>query len=107
MGNRATCPVCGSYSSSVLFDIDNGKDCRECGCSNQHLFEYQEIEEKKEVYKKSKISKELIEQNERLLNENYSLKTKLKKIIEILGYDFDSRILEDLTKVLKILHDRD
>lgn len=105
MGNRATCPVCGSHTSSVLSDLQNGDKCRFCGCSNNLLINYQEILKRKEIYKENKISNNLLEENEKLIKENSYLKTKIDKITEILGYEFDSAIISSLQKVVKIIHE--
>lgn len=107
MGYRATCPVCNSYSSDILADIENGRDCRVCGCPNDLLGEYQEILERKDTYKNIAISKEILEENDRLTQENFWLKTKLKKLIEILGYEFDSPILDKIKEAIKIINEND
>lgn len=31
MGNRMTCPVCGSHTSSVLYAVRDGEPCPHCG----------------------------------------------------------------------------
>lgn len=105
MVNRATCPVCNSYSSSILYDIQNGDDCRVCGCPNQLLEEYQEILNRKEVYENNVISNEILQENEKLIKENFFLKTKIMKLVEIFGYEFDSHIIVSLQKALKIIHE--
>lgn len=104
MGNRATCPVCEAYSSDVLSDIENGKDCRNCECPNGYLVEYQEIIERQEIYKKNKCSEYLLEQNQILVKENFILKTKIEKLIKIFGYDFDCPLIDSIQQVLKIIH---
>ncbi len=105
MGDRATCPVCGSYSSTVLYDLRNGDKCRFCGCSNNLLEDYQEILNRKDIYKKNEISNNLLEENQRLIKENCYLKNKINKVTEILGYEFDSSIISSLQKVVKIIHE--
>lgn len=107
MGNRATCPVCGSYSSSILSDINKGDSCSICGCPNELLIEYQEILERKEKYENNSNVMVIIQENEKLIKENYLLKTKIQKIINILGYEFDSPIIDSFQAILKILHSKD
>ena len=67
MGNRATCPVCNSYSSSVLADIENGHNCRTCGCPNDFLEEYQLFIERKESFIRKNVSKGLVNENDDLI----------------------------------------
>lgn len=105
MGNRATCPVCGSYSSSILSDTQNGDNCRACGCPNQLLEEYQEILHRKEMYKNNVITNEIFEENEKLIKENFYLKTKISKLVEIFVYEFDCPIIGSMQKALKIIHE--
>jgi len=105
MGERASCPVCGSCSSNVLNDIQSGFNCRICGCLNELLQQYQYILNKKEDYIDKKISKHILDENDKLIKENMFLKTKLSKLIEIVGYEFDSPIINTFTQILKIIHE--
>ncbi len=107
MGERAECPVCGAYSSDILNDIRNGNNCRRCECPHDLLKEYQDVLERKDLYKKNKISNEIIEENDRLIKENAKFKTKLEKMEKILGYSFDSPLLDSIKNILKILHDEE
>lgn len=104
MGNRGTCPVCGSYSSSVLHDIESGSACSVCGCPNQFLRDYQDVLDTKETYAENRISKKLLEENDILIRENIILKTKIEKLIGIFGYEYDNEIISTMQKALKILH---
>lgn len=105
MGERATCPVCGSYSSNVLNDLENRDPCRNCGCPANLLNEYQAILIRKEIFFNEKISHDLVEENEKLIIENMKLKTKIKKMQEILGWDFDSELLDSIKSLIQIVHD--
>lgn len=107
MGERATCPVCQSYSSNVLHDIQNGDSCRNCGCPNELIKEYQIILERKEVFEKISINTQIIQENEKLIIENMALKTKIKKLTDVLGYTWDSNLLNIITQTLNILHDEE
>ncbi len=107
MGNKATCPVCGSRSSTVLYDIQMGKNCTTCECPHKYLSQYQDILENQEMYKEKKYCKELLTQNENLIKENFILKTKIDKLIHILGYDFDCPIIDAISNALRIIHDKD
>lgn len=104
MGERATCPVCQSYSSTILHDLNSRNKCSICGCPNEFLREYQEILEIRETYSSNKISKKIIDDNDRLIKENYVLKTKISKLIEIFGYEFESPIRSAIESAISILH---
>lgn len=105
MGNRATCPICNSYSSDTYADIENGNDCRICEAKNELLSSFQEILERKEIYNKKNICNELLEENEKLNKEVILLKTKISKLIDVLGYEFSSPVLELIKNCLNILHE--
>src|ERR1700761_9466131 len=105
MAEKATCPVCKSHSSAVLADIENGKDCRKCGCSNEHLILWQEVLEKSEIYHRNKIHEEIYEENMQLKKQVIFLKTKFEKLKDILGDTFQSEIKDKIDEVLWILTD--
>lgn len=103
MGNRADCPVCGSHSSNVLYDIQQGHDCSICGCKHSFLVEYQEILLQKENFTQNKQNKILIEQHENLTQENFKLRNKLEKLRDIFGYEFQSEFMDSIKKTIEIL----
>jgi len=105
MGERSTCPVCGSHSSNVWYDVQNRDPCRNCGCPANLLEEYQCILERKQIFSTQKVSTELVEENEKLIIENMKLKTNIKKMQKILGWDFDSQLLESIKSLIQIVHD--
>ncbi len=105
MGNRATCPVCSSNTSSILADINNGNNCRVCDCSNELLVEYQEILSRKEIYQKNLINNNLLEENDKLIRENFILKSKIEKLVEIFGYEFDSPLINSIMEAIKFIHE--
>lgn len=105
MGERATCPVCGSHSSSVLYNINQGHDCESCGCPNILLKQHQDFLEEIDILKNKKIKEDILIRLQEYEKENNNLKTKINKLINILGYDFDSQILDSLKECIKIIHE--
>lgn len=105
MGDRAECPVCLSYSSSILYAINHGDKCPTCGCDYEFLVEYQKILEDRESYSKRKLSQVLIEDNARLVHENFKLRSKMSRLVDILGYDYENPIRRALDGIIKIIHE--
>ena len=100
MGNRAECPACKAYTSNVFACINfNHSDC-ECGCPYDVLVKWNDILPELEKLATSRCDKQLLETVKQQDCEIAILKTKLKKLEDILCW---TEVLEPLIKAQKIL----
>lgn len=74
MGNRAECPVCGAYSSSVWSQIQQGKGCPDCEASYEILRKYQSLQEDIEKLQETRFNREAIKEIEKTKKENIVLR---------------------------------
>lgn len=100
MGNRAECPVCGAYSSSVWSQIQQGKGCPDCEASYEILRKYQSLQE--DIYKlqETRFNRESIKEIERTKKENIVLKGVSEAALNAL---VESNAVSSLMKAITIL----
>ncbi len=104
MGNRAECPSCKAYTSSVYAAINyNRKDC-ECGCPYEVLVKWNDLKPSLETLATTKVDKQLLKMVEDQEIELAQLKSKLKKLEDIFCW---TEVLEPLLKAQKILQGDD
>ncbi len=103
MGDRATCPVCGDYGSNVYYGFHEAGYCPRCKTSYKTVQILQDIELKKQQYKKQKVEKEIIEEITSLKKELVLARESERQAVEKLDsikYKFEE-LCEDLEIALK------
>ncbi len=100
MGNRAECPSCKAYSSNVYADLSYGDDCRSCGCPNNLLVKWEEMQPTLEKLAQSKCDKDLLNKVKEQEETIAKLTTKITKLESIFCW---TDVLDPLLKAKEIL----
>lgn len=106
MGNRAECPVCKSYTSSVYHALNYEMGCcPTCQAPYDILRQWNSLKEELEALQEKRVEKDLIQQIKDVHEENAVLKTKLSRLENLLGYD--NTIVKPILEAIKILNNQE
>lgn len=100
MGQKATCPLCGGYSSDIQRAINEGRGCPDCEAPYEILRKYENLQEDIAKLQETRFNKESIKVIEEIKKENIVLKGALEQALK---YLCSESIVPSLMKAIQVL----